>query len=72
MDRSMFFRVKRWLHKVAPPIGLLLFTLLFLFFSDSCVNKKIVFSWDQVIYIGFVFILHFSFCYCLWIGYFSD
>ena len=53
------FRVKRWFHKVAPPLGFLLFT-------DSCASKKIVFSWDQVLYIGFVFLLHFGFCCFLW------
>ncbi|MCO5476063.1 hypothetical protein NG891_04900 [Enterococcus gallinarum] len=67
--------VKRWFHKVYKavfPLGLLLFTLLFLFFSDSCMNKKIVFSWDQVYYIGLAFLLHFGFCYCLWLFYFFE
>ena len=61
--------VKRWFHKVYKavfPLGLLLFTLLFLFFSDGCANEKLVFSWSQVVYIGLVFFLHFGFCYFLW------
>ena len=63
------FWVKRWFRKVYKAVfllGLLLFILLFLFFSDGCANGKLVFSWSQVVYIGFVFILHFSFCYFLW------
>ncbi|OTO05120.1 hypothetical protein [Enterococcus sp. 5B3_DIV0040] len=42
-SHSMFFRVKEWFYKVVFPFGLLLFGLSFSFFSDSCVNEKIVF-----------------------------
>lgn len=62
-------RVKRRFHKVRKTVfylGLLLFVLLFLFFSDSCMNEKLIFSWNQVLYIGLAFLLHFGFCYCLW------
>lgn len=63
---SIFFRVRGRLYKVGLPFGLLVFALLFLFLFDSCANEKIVFSWDQVLYIGLAFLLHFGFCYWLW------
>lgn len=69
---SIFFRVRGRLYKVGLPFGLLMFALLFLFLFDSCANEKIVFSWDQVGYIGLMFLLHFGFCYCLWLLIFPD
>lgn len=73
-SHSVFFRLRGRLYKADLLLELLLvlFTSLFWFSFDSCANEKIVFSWSQVVYIGLMFLSHFGFCYCLWIGYFSD
>ena len=68
------FWMKRWCHEHEAVfyLGILLFLCLFWFSFDSCMNEKLVFSWNQVLYIGLVFLLHFGFCYFLWIACFSD